>query len=89
MLENNVPIDAEYYLANMLAKPLLRIFEPIVGKEKAKHTLLRGDHARIKKVVTSNVTAYTQEKNTCLGCKVSSACALLVLIYVKYCLTCC
>merc|ERR1719429_796442 len=41
VLENNVPIDAEYYLSNQLSKPLLRIFEPILG-EKAESILLKG-----------------------------------------------
>ena len=40
MLENNVPIDTQYYLENQLSKPLLRIFEPIFG-EKAESVLLR------------------------------------------------
>ena len=31
VLENNVPIDTKYYLENQLSKPLLRIFEPIMG----------------------------------------------------------
>ena len=31
VLENNVPIDTKYYLDNQLAKPLMRIFEPILG----------------------------------------------------------
>ena len=31
VLENNVPIDTKYYLENQLSKPLLRIFEPILG----------------------------------------------------------
>jgi DNA polymerase delta subunit 1 len=31
VLDNNVPIDTKYYLENQLAKPLLRIFEPILG----------------------------------------------------------
>lgn len=31
MLENNVPIDTKYYLENQLSKPLMRIFEPILG----------------------------------------------------------
>lgn len=35
VLENNVPIDTRYYLDNQLSKPLLRIFEPILG-EKAQ-----------------------------------------------------
>jgi DNA polymerase delta subunit 1 len=34
-LENNVPIDMQYYLENQLAKPLLGIFEPILGEKKA------------------------------------------------------
>lgn len=31
VLENNIPIDTKYYLDNQLSKPLLRIFEPILG----------------------------------------------------------
>ncbi len=73
VLENNIPIDAEYYLNNMLAKPLLRIFEPILGESKAESTLLRGDHTRTKTVVTSKVgalAAFTKKRATCIGCKV-------------------
>jgi DNA polymerase delta subunit 1 len=33
VLENNVPIDTKYYLENQLSKPLLRIFEPILGEK--------------------------------------------------------
>lgn len=40
VLENNIPIDANYYLENQLSKPLLRIFEPILG-DSAESTLLR------------------------------------------------
>ena len=31
VLEHNLPIDTRYYLDNQLSKPLLRIFEPILG----------------------------------------------------------
>jgi DNA polymerase delta subunit 1 len=31
VLENNIPIDTNYYLENQLSKPLLRIFEPVLG----------------------------------------------------------
>ena len=41
VLENNLPIDTEYYLNNQLSKPLLRIFEPILG-DKAEGVLLKG-----------------------------------------------
>lgn len=40
MLENNLPIDTQYYLEQQLAKPLLRIFEPILGEGKAQNVLL-------------------------------------------------
>ncbi|GFR97478.1 DNA polymerase [Elysia marginata] len=41
VLENNIPIDTQYYLENQLSKPLLRIFEPILGEKKAEATLLK------------------------------------------------
>lgn len=71
VLENCVPIDANYYLENQLAKPLLRIFEPILG-DKAESILLRGEHTRTRAVVTSKVgglAAFTKKKESCLGCK--------------------
>lgn len=40
VLENSIPIDFNYYLENQLSKPLLRIFEPILG-DKAESILLR------------------------------------------------
>lgn len=33
VLENNLPIDTKYYLDNQLSKPLMRIFEPILGEK--------------------------------------------------------
>ena len=33
VLDNNIPIDTKYYLEQQLAKPLMRIFEPIMGGE--------------------------------------------------------
>jgi len=73
VLENSIPIDAEYYLNNMLAKPLLRIFDPILGEGKAESELLRGDHTRTKIIISSKVgamAAFTKKRATCLGCKV-------------------
>lgn len=40
VLENNIPIDTAHYLEHQLAKPLLRIFEPILGDSRAKQELL-------------------------------------------------
>ena len=73
VLENNIPIDAEYYLNNQLSKPLLRLFDPILGEGKAESVLLKGDHTRTKSVVTSKVgalAAFTKKKMTCIGCRV-------------------
>lgn len=54
MLENNIPIDTQYYLEQQLSKPLLRIFEPILGESKAESVLLSqsgGSHAFAKSVI--------------------------------------
>lgn len=80
VLENCIPIDFKYYLENQLSKPLLRIFEPILG-DKAESILLRGEHTRTRAVVTSKVgalSAFTQKREACLGCK-----ALLTKDYEK------
>ncbi|PWA33263.1 hypothetical protein CCH79_00013575 [Gambusia affinis] len=72
VLENNIPIDTQYYLEQQLSKPLLRIFEPILGETKAESVLLKGDHTRCKTVLTSKVgglMAFAQKRSTCIGCK--------------------
>ena len=43
VLENNVAIDFQHYLTNMLSKPLMRLFEPILGENKAESILLKGN----------------------------------------------
>ena len=71
VLENNIPIDTTYYLENQLSKPLIRIFEPILG-DRAESLLLKGEHTRTKTVVTSKVgalAAFTRKKETCIGCR--------------------
>ncbi|KAJ2962042.1 hypothetical protein NQZ79_g2805 [Umbelopsis isabellina] len=70
VLENNIPIDTKYYLDNQLSKPLLRIFEPILG-DKAE-TLLSGEHTRTVNISTPTVGGlmkFTVKTATCLGCK--------------------
>lgn len=71
VLENSIPIDFNYYMENQLSKPLLRIFEPILG-DKAESLLLKGEHTRTKFMVTSKVgalAAFTKKKEKCIGCK--------------------
>ncbi|KIJ55415.1 hypothetical protein M422DRAFT_73327 [Sphaerobolus stellatus SS14] len=70
VLENNIPIDTRYYLDNQLSKPLLRIFEPVLG-EKAQ-SLLSGDHTRTIQISTPSVGGlmkFAVKTVTCLGCK--------------------
>ncbi|GAA5952659.1 hypothetical protein JCM10213_005216 [Rhodosporidiobolus nylandii] len=70
VLENNIPIDTKYYLENQLSKPLMRIFEPIMG-EKAS-SLLAGDHTRTVSIVAPTVGGlmkFAVKTVTCLGCK--------------------
>ncbi len=72
MLENNLPIDTKYYLENQLSKPLLRIFEPIMGESKAQ-SLLSGDHTRVIQVAAptqGGLMKFAKKTATCLGCKV-------------------
>lgn len=72
VLENNIPIDTQYYLEQQLSKPLLRIFEPILGESKAESVLLKGDHTRCKTVLTSRIgglMAFAQKRSTCIGCR--------------------
>jgi len=73
VLENNIPIDFQHYLTNQLSKPLLRLFEPILGETKAESVLLKGEHTMTRTMVTSKVgalAAFTKKKMTCVGCKV-------------------
>ncbi|KAF7770588.1 hypothetical protein Agabi119p4_6562 [Agaricus bisporus var. burnettii] len=70
VLENSIPIDTKYYLENQLSKPLMRIFEPILG-EKAS-SLLSGDHTRTIQIATPTVGGlmkFAVKTVTCLGCK--------------------
>ena len=45
VLENSIPIDTKYYLENQLSNPLMRIFEPILGENKASSILLSELHS--------------------------------------------
>ncbi|KAI1084103.1 DNA polymerase delta catalytic subunit [Whalleya microplaca] len=71
VLENNVPIDTRYYLDNQLAKPLGRIFDPILGETKSK-SLLTGAHTRAISVAAPTVGGlmkFAKKTMTCMGCK--------------------
>ncbi|KXS16767.1 DNA polymerase delta catalytic subunit [Gonapodya prolifera JEL478] len=70
VLENNLPIDTQYYLNNQLSGPLERLYEPILG-DKVK-SLLNGDHTRVIQVSAPSVGGlmkFAVKTATCLGCK--------------------
>ncbi|PKS05266.1 hypothetical protein jhhlp_008637 [Lomentospora prolificans] len=71
VLEHNVPIDTKYYLDNQLAKPLGRIFGPILGETKARG-LLTGAHTRVVSVAAPTIGGlmkFAKKTQTCMGCK--------------------
>ncbi|CAD6907570.1 unnamed protein product [Tilletia controversa] len=70
VLEHNIPIDTKYYLEQQLSKPLMRIFEPILGPKA--QGILAGEHTRTVQVVTSTASAlfkFTVKSVLCLGCR--------------------
>ncbi|CDF40454.1 unnamed protein product [Chondrus crispus] len=70
VLERNIPIDNNYYLENMLRKPLERIFEPVM--KSSVNSLFVGEHTRTISVVTpkkGGMAKYTKVRLKCLGCK--------------------
>mmetsp|Transcript_600 Transcript_600/g.1850 ORF Transcript_600/g.1850 Transcript_600/m.1850 type:complete len:1054 (-) Transcript_600:39-3200(-) len=72
-LENNLTIDATYYIEHQLQQPLMRIFGPIMGDDKkAQSQLFSGAHTR--KVHTSTpqggaLAKFATRGLRCLGCK--------------------
>ncbi|OVA06886.1 DNA-directed DNA polymerase [Macleaya cordata] len=70
VLENNIPIDSQYYLENQISKPLLRIFEPIL--KNASKELLHGSHTRAVSISTpsnSGIMKFAKKQLSCIGCK--------------------
>ncbi|XP_021734583.1 DNA polymerase delta catalytic subunit-like [Chenopodium quinoa] len=70
VLENNIPIDPQYYLENQITKPILRIFEPIL--KNASRELLHGSHTRSISISTpsnSGIMKFAKKQLTCIGCK--------------------
>eukprot|EP00948_MAST-09A_sp_MAST-9A-sp1_P000885 g885.t1 len=73
VLKHGLSIDTNYYLSNQLEKPLVRIFEPVIG-DTARSVLLSGDHTRKIKVAKATARAgsimmFAKKVAKCLGCK--------------------
>ncbi|XP_024377944.1 DNA polymerase delta catalytic subunit isoform X2 [Physcomitrium patens] len=70
VLENNIPIDPQYYLENQLSKPLLRLFDPIL--KNASKELLHGSHTRsvsISTPSTGGIMKFAKKRVSCVGCR--------------------
>lgn len=70
VLENNIPIDPQYYLENQLSKPLLRLFDPIL--KNASKELLHGAHTRSVSISTptnSGIMKFAKKRVSCAGCR--------------------
>ncbi|KAL3067979.1 hypothetical protein niasHT_037969 [Heterodera trifolii] len=71
VLQNNVPIDFDYYLEHQLVKPLARILDPVMG-DQAEKLLISGEHTKKKartKLKSGMMAGYFSKKSVCLGCK--------------------
>jgi len=73
-LENQLTIDAQYYIENQLTQPLLRIFGPIMGDDaKAKSQLFSGAHTRTVNAGNSQknsaLAKFVTKSLKCLGCR--------------------
>ncbi|KAJ2721882.1 DNA-directed DNA polymerase delta [Coemansia sp. Benny D115] len=70
VLDNNLPIDTNYYLEHQLTNPLMRIFEPILGSKVS--SLFKGQHTRTIHVAaptTGAMARFMVKTNSCLSCK--------------------
>jgi len=69
MIENNISVDANYYIEKKLRNPLFSLFEPIMGDKRANE-LFTGDHTRKVKISSSNdgIGKFTVKIHRCLNC---------------------
>lgn len=71
-LDNCIPLDLDYYLMNQISKPVLRIFEPILG-DKANDVLFKGEHMKAKRRLntgTGPMSKFTIVRPSCINCNV-------------------
>jgi len=69
VLENNIPLDYQYYLEKQLKNPLMRIFEPLMDKPE---TLITGNHTRSIVLLTpkkGGIVNFAVKKLSCIKCK--------------------
>ena len=71
-LQNDLPIDSDYYLEHQLKQPLLRVFELVCGDAQKAESLLFGGLTAQKVVVSSTskggMGQFMKPKPKCLAC---------------------
>lgn len=74
-LDNSIPLDLDYYLQNQISKPVLRIFEPILGEKMAYDILFKGDHMKPKRRLNTAtfgpISKFTVIRPSCLNCYIA------------------
>jgi len=50
--EHNVPVDLNYYFKTMVEKPMIRLLEPVVGKNQTRMLLSRGKVGAMDRFIT-------------------------------------
>eukprot|EP00742_Colponemidia_sp_Colp-10_P013425 GILJ01015163.1.p1 GENE.GILJ01015163.1~~GILJ01015163.1.p1 ORF type:complete len:651 (-),score=116.14 GILJ01015163.1:49-2001(-) len=71
VLDNNIPIDAQYYLEHQLTLPILRVFEGILDDP---NVLVKGAHTRHIVIVAPSANAggmmkFVKVQQQCLACR--------------------
>jgi len=69
VLENNLPIDKEYYIEQQLSKPVKRLFEPIIDNVSS---LFIGEHTKVhaqKVSVQGPMNMFVKTVDECIGCR--------------------
>ncbi|KAM0676171.1 hypothetical protein GVAV_000134 [Gurleya vavrai] len=68
VLDNNLPVDTEYYIENQLSKPVFRLFDPIMDNVS---DLMKGEHTTsIKSNVPTKgpMSMFAKKQVLCLSC---------------------
>ena len=73
-IENDIPLDLDYYLDNQIRNPIMQIFTVVFGNEKKAEHLLTGPHTRKRYVApmpkNNQLSMFLIPQPTCLECRV-------------------
>lgn len=70
VLNNNIPLDTQYYLEHQLSQPLCRLFSPFF--ENPEKVFMQGEHTRQIALPTpksGGIVGFTTVTERCMGCR--------------------